>query len=291
MERLIHSESLHEYHKTHRAAFTLVELLVVIAIIGILIGMLLPAVQSVRETARRCACASNLAQLGLATHNYEYSMETLPPGVINPNGPIPAVELGQHTSFLVLLLPYIEQSAIANNFDVKLGAYAPANAQARAKEIELFLCPSFFIYCNDSGTAGATNYAGCHHGTEASIDADNNGVLFLNSSLAYDEIADGGSNTIMIGEFMPHGYTLGWASGTRSSLRNSSGIERTKDWRLAEKMPPPPTNVVGGFGSFHPGGAQFCFAGGEVKFLSTMIDTKLLNNLGDRADGKMLDRF
>ena len=271
--------------------FTLVELLVVIAIIGILIGMLLPAVQSVRETARRCACASNLAQQGLAVHNYEYSMEKLPPGVINPKGPIATVEIGQHTSFLVLLLPYIEQTAIANNFDIKLGAYAPANALARAKEIELFICPSYFLSINDAGTAGATNYAGCHHATETPIDADNNGVLFLNSSIAYDDITDGGSNTILIGEFLPHGYTLGWASGTRSSLRNTSVIYSPEDWQIQSKQNPPPANFVGGFGSFHPTGSQFCFAGGEVKFLPTFTDVKLFNNLGNRADAVMLDDF
>ena len=274
-----------------RIGFTLVELLVVIAIIGIMIGMLMPAVQSTRESARRCACANNLAQLGMALHNYEYAMETLPPGVINPNGPIASVATGQDVGFLVLMLPYIEKGNIANNFDVKVGTYAPGNALARAIEIELFVCPSEYVDSNTAGTAGASSYAGCHHGSEAPIDVDNNGVLYLNSAIAYDDITDGSSNTIMVGEFLPHEDTLGWASGTRSSLRNTSKIIPRPSVARGVAAPVVAPNIVGGFGSRHPGGAQFCLAGGEIKFLSNYIDPKIFSNLGNRKDGAMLGRL
>ena len=292
--KMIHtcfSTKPHRRRRFSSIGFTLVELLVVIAIIGILIGMLLPAVQAIRETARRCACANQVAQLGMAVHNYEYSMETLPPGVTDPNGPIASVELGQHIGFIVHLLPYMEQTAIANNFDISIGAYGAANAAARAQEIELLICPSFHVSANNAGTAGATNYAGCHHGSEAPIDADNNGVLFRNSAIAYDDITDGGSNTILIGEFLPFSRTLGWASGTRSSLRNTGTFMKHSDWLLADRAPLPPPNTVGGFGSMHPAGAQFCMAGGEVRFISTMVDPKVFSNLGNRADGVMTGRF
>ena len=112
--------------------FTLVELLVVVAIIGILIGMLLPAVQQVREAARRTACLNNLAQIGLGLHNFEYAHEHFPAGVLDTKGPILSAPQGQHTGFLVQLLPFIEQRGIFDRFDQDLGAYAQANAAARA---------------------------------------------------------------------------------------------------------------------------------------------------------------
>jgi prepilin-type N-terminal cleavage/methylation domain-containing protein len=88
-----------------RRGFTLVELLVVIAIIGILVALLLPAVQSAREAARRVQCLNNVAQLGLAVHNFEFHFEHLPPGVVNPDGPIRSEPQGQHVSWIVQILP------------------------------------------------------------------------------------------------------------------------------------------------------------------------------------------
>ena len=274
-----------------RPAFTLVELLVVIAIIGILIGMLLPAVQQVREAARRVTCANNIAQLGIAIHNFEFGIERLPAGTQNKTGPIRSEAIGQHVSFLVELLPYIEQYGIAKNFDIPLGTYAAPNAPARQMVIPTFNCPSFGYHENEDETAGLTNYAGCHHSVEKPIDTDDNGVLFLNSNIGYGDILDGSNNTILIGEMLPMSDGLGWASGTRASLRNSSEIMDVDAWQLARTSPSEPVDVVGGFGSLHPGGAQFCLAGGGVIFLTNTIDPPLFQNLGDRADGAMMGEF
>ena len=200
--------------KRRRGGFTLVELLVVIAIIGILVGMLLPAVQQVREAARRTNCLNNVAQLGLATHNYEFAREMLPPGVANvKKGPILTEEIGEHVGFLVELLPFIEQRGIARRFDKKLGTYAAANVPARNQSIGLLSCPSF--WGGGRGTLGVpyTNYGGCHHEDETQIANDNNGVLYLNSRIALADIYDGMSNTLMIGEMLPLMDSLGWASG------------------------------------------------------------------------------
>jgi prepilin-type N-terminal cleavage/methylation domain-containing protein len=277
--------------RNQQLGFTLVELLVVIAIIGILIGMLLPAVQQVREAARRCVCANNIAQLGLAIHNYEFGMEHLPAGVTDNGGaPILTQEIGQHVSFLVELLPFIEQPGIYNNFDTAIGTYAVANAPAREMQIPTYNCPSFRFQINSTITAGVTNYAGCHHDIEAQIDKDNNGVLFLNSKIRYADITDGSSNTILVGEFLPTEDSLGWASGTRSSLRNTGVIIDMSDWELLNRVPEP-ADVVGGFGSSHPGSANFCLSDGSVHPLSNGIEAKLFTYLGHRADGEMMGTF
>lgn len=276
-----------------RSGFTLVELLVVIAIIGILVGMSLPAVQQVREAVRRSTCMNNLAQLGLAIHNYELSWEHFPAGVQNETGPITADEVGKDVGFLVLLLPYIDQYGIANNFDIEAGTYAAANAPARLRTIGLLICPSSgdLDKLNTAKTAGLTNYAGCHHGSETPIDLKNNGLLFLNSKIKYFDIKDGSSNTVLLGEKLSGTTDLGWASGTRSSLRNTSELLSVRQWISLQRGPQDESaalDFVGGFGSYHPGGSSFCFADGSVRFLRTGINATLFENLGNRADGAMM---
>ena len=270
-------------------AFTLVELLVVIAIIGILVGLLLPAVQAAREAARRCACMNNIAQLGLAIHNQEFNSERLPSGVLNPTGPIRNEAIGQHISWCVQILPQMEQSSIYSNFDQAAGAYAAVNAAARRQRIPTLLCPSSPNNYEKEEIA-ITNYAGCHHDVEAPIDADNNGVLFLNSRLRFSQILDGSSQTIMLGEMFSRREDLGWASGTSASLRNTGNFETPlrNNSRTSKADEPSGTLVVGGFGSYHTGGAQFAFADGSVHFLSQSIDKGIFSKLGNRADGEML---
>ena len=141
---------------------------------------------------------------------------------------------------------------------------------------------------NVDATAALTNYAGCHHGSETPIDADNNGVLFLNIKIRFSDIADGSSNTILIGEILPAADSLGWASGTRASLRNAGSLLESNDSEAFDLTLIEGTDEVGGFSSRHPGTVQFVFVGGAVKALTRSFDPVIFGNLGNRADGAMM---
>lgn len=121
-----------------RRGFTLIELLVVIAIVGVLVGLLLPAIQRVREAANRMSCANNLKQIGLACHSYEGSYGCLPPGSGNMGA-----GAANGASILILVLPYLEQANLYNQFDFNQDvSIAAANYTARIQEVKFFLCPS-----------------------------------------------------------------------------------------------------------------------------------------------------
>jgi len=275
-----------------RKAFTLVELLVVIAIIGILVALLLPAVQAAREAARRISCANNLTQLILAVHNYEMTCRMYPPGTINDRGPIVHEAKGYHHNWLTQLLPYIEERSTFEHVDFSVGVYHANNAEVRKRRVAVHRCPSD---PSDSNEIRMCGYAGLHHNVDAPIDADNNGIFFLNSDTCYEDVSDGSAHTIFIGEkVIDPDLDLGWMSGTRSTLRNT-GLRLCADLdrllgrhRLASGDKEPGEAIVGGFGSYHPGGAQFAFGDGHVTFLPETIDPEPLQQLGHRADGKLL---
>ncbi|MGC1273830.1 MAG: DUF1559 domain-containing protein [Planctomycetaceae bacterium] len=311
---------------TLRRGFTLIELLVVIAIIAVLIALLLPAIQAVREAARRTQCQNNLAQIALALHNYEMAFETLPPGTVNASGPIvnkPSKD-AYHVSWTVQILPCIELSTVFNHFDFSAGVYDPRNLAPQQRTIETFVCPSDNTARLDD-LRTASNYAGVHSGVSRPIDVDQDGLLFLNSSVGYDDIPDGTSYTLAVGEkIVGLDDVWGWASGTRDTLRNSGTLAggapgplfqppQTIGMHTGSKMNPsasadgeageetaddtPPTDpsdralIVGTFSSRHTGGGQFAFADGSVRFLSGSANPMTFQNLCSRNDGSMPDGF
>ena len=315
---------------TRQAGFTLIELLVVIAIIAVLIALLLPAVQQAREAARRTQCKNNLMQIGLALNNYMMAHETLPPGTQNDTGPIQSKEgAGYHMSWITQILPYLEHQNIYNHIDFNKSVYDPANVPARQQRISSFLCPSDGS-AGVSPTAAATCYYGIHNDFETPIDVNQNGFLFLNSSIRYEQITDGSSNTIYVAECrLNTGSDLGWMSGTRSSLRNlvvatpnnppaaaslgddgagnalsaaqpeqtfrlhATSLSNINGSNLRQELADMEAGreFVGGPSSFHVGGGHFVMGDGAVRFISQNIDPKTFRNLGHRSDGEMLKDF
>ncbi len=283
--------------------FTLVELLVVIAIIGILVALLLPAVQAAREAARRMQCTNNLCQLILAVQNYDMAFRAYPPGTTDKKGPIVNQPKGYHHDWISQILPYIEENNTFNHIDFSVGVYDKKNATVRSVMMPLLNCPSDGAgYQTEK--IGLTNYAGCHNDVEAPIDVDNNGIFFLNSAVRYRDVKDGSSHTIFIGEkALPAPRStltdLGWMSGTRATLRNmgrliNADLQRNQGVRMglptqpAEAKPENPDLFVGGFSSYHPGGANFAFGDGHVTFLSENAKVEFLQQLANRADGKLI---
>jgi prepilin-type processing-associated H-X9-DG protein len=272
----------------------------VIAIIGILVALLLPAIQAAREAARRASCLNNVTQLNLAAHNYEFSFEALPPGVTDAKGPIRSEPQGQHVSWMVMLLPYMEENVIYRQFDQAAGAYAAANAKIRGARLAIAVCPSYpGEALIEENTIAITTYAGCYHDVEAPIDVDNHGLMFLNSHVRFDEIYDGSTHTLLIAEKLVRPDDLGWVSGTRATLRNTSKIEirqpqfgqvvetedEPKDADVAESL------FVGGFGGYHPGVINAAFADGSTRAIAVNIDPAIWRLAGNRADGEIVDAF
>jgi prepilin-type N-terminal cleavage/methylation domain-containing protein len=299
-----------------RGGFTLIELLVVIAIIAVLIALLLPAVQQAREAARRTQCKMQLMQITLALQSYHDAQGSLPCGSVNETGPIRNEAEGYHHSWYTGLLPYLDLTPVFARIDPTASIYGAENAEARGVVVPIFLCPTDpAARTSVSGGAGLTNYAGVHHPYEAPIDTTNHGVLFLNSRVRFEDVPDGVSHVLFVGEIKRAAGDLGWASGTRGTLRNGGRpINRTPggspyyndpqltaldvelnsvrfDDSVSADARSDAALLVGGFGSHHTGGGQYALGDGSVRFLSENIDPETHYRLLDRADGKAEGEF
>ncbi len=231
-------------NRNSRPAFTLVELLVVIAIIGVLVALLLPAIQFAREAARRTQCANNIGQLILAVNHYEMAQTVYPAGTIDAKGPILNARAGFHHNWLVQSLPYMEQENVWNAVDKSKSIYHAKNSSVLNFQGRIWWCPS------QAGWGGTdSSYAACHHDAEAPIDVDNNGVFFLNSRVRYHDVKDGTSNTIFLGEKRSDFGDFEWCSGTRGTLRNTGSTINFLPAILAMGTPggatvPPPVDPL-----------------------------------------------
>ena len=293
---------IHYRHPRH--GFTLVELLVVIAIIGVLVALLLPAVQSARESARRMSCQNNLKQLGLATLNYEAAVGYLPPPKIGP-------QFTDQGSTLVLLLPYLEQSNIYTLFDTEKTVLDPVNAAVASQTVDVFLCPSMTM--PDDFVPGGTLAPGSYI-----ISARTNRVPALNDGafdsatddvyqLGTNDITDGLSNTFLIGEmnyaFQEYEPALPIdepaTPGTLSSFAWSDGYWAKSMGYLEASKPGLFNNskdYLGGlnsrvFRSDHPGGVHFVMLDGSVRFITDESNPDVRQALVTRAGEEIVTTF
>lgn len=267
-----------------RPGFTLVELLVVIAIIGVLVGMSVPAMQNMRELARRSNCEQNLVSLSLAMSSYSSRNGHYPIGTLAAEGPIRNEPDGYHHNWISGLLPMMDARAVYETLDRSVSVYATVNDQVRSLRLPAVQCPT----ANDI-RENSSCYAGLHASTETGIDEDNDGVFRLNLAVRDEDITDGLSQTVFLGETLNRfDLDLGWLSGTRSTLRNAGhaiNAERNKIRGPIDINQKIPATYVGGLASDHPGGVYLLMGSGEYQFRSDSMDQKLLRQLASRSDG------
>jgi prepilin-type N-terminal cleavage/methylation domain-containing protein len=323
----IHADELENDMRSKRG-FTLVELLVVIAIIGILIGMLLPAVQQVREAARRITCANNLRQIGLAMMNYESAYQKFPPGGIwvgpdkLPRGN--RAGRGSGWAWSTFILPFMEQNNIYDGLVLPARMSEEPNRTLVASLIPSVVCPSasnqpsHFKIGNGSEAFAmhdpgitATNYVACAGAFVAGAYYDRpsdrkNGIYAEDSKTGFGDIPDGSSNTILTGEAIYYGIgqsrgapgSFFWDPRWFGSCRHNAGGRADAPealFRIGQRRINPPSfssNSVkrNAFGSNHPGGATFGLADGSVHFVNESIGNNE-TSYNQWANGQVLGTF
>lgn len=270
-----------------RKGFTLVELLVVISIVGVLVALLLPAVQFAREAARRAQCGSNLHNIGVALHQFHDVHQHLPPGW---NSDLPEGEPGW--GWAAYLLHHVEQNALLDN-EIDLDAHIdePDNAFARRAVIPIYLCPSdatpsdrFLVsgHCAHDIELGRSNYVGVFGTDEIEDDPGNgSGLFFHNSYLRFADVLDGLSNTLAVGERssrLGDSTWVGMIHGASDAMARIVGS--------CDHVPNHPAGHFDDFSSHHATGAHFVFADGSVHMIGDNIEHAVYQALATRRGGE-----
>ncbi|MDP6720542.1 MAG: DUF1559 domain-containing protein [Pirellulaceae bacterium] len=288
-----------------RKAFTLVELLVVIAIIGILVALLLPAVQAAREAARRMSCSNNMKQIGLALHNYHDTHKRFPMGWIgleaNTNRPLaegqPGWAWGSYS------LPYLEQENVSDNLiQFTRPLLDPVNQAARETYLPVFRCPSDtpaekrFVLGQEGSPAtplvslAAASYIGVFgtfeledcEGLPLGAECRGDGIFYHLSSVRFADILDGTTNTFAVGErSAQYGFSTwtGVAEGGDEAFARVLGI--------ADHPPNDDHGHLDDFSSQHPAGTNFLLADGSVRLITETIDLNIYRAFATRAGGEV----
>lgn len=329
---------------SRRSGFTLIELLVVIAIIAVLISLLLPAVQSAREAARRAQCVNNLKQIGLALHNYESAQGSFPIGLIRYVPPACDTASNRRHTLFAMILPYLEQSNIHAGLNFDFSSGSSRNVTAQEILVNAFVCPSDerstgpintptssgSIGVNQGSYAGSAGtielfryrYSTANAGNCRHIDGD--GAFVISFNYGINNITDGTSNTLFVGEAsrfrgQPASWQFTWSNGdwwaifnapagtltsathgiAYSAVRPNSPLQLTgPNADVAPIIDPDPftwwtkptAQSYGSFGfrSQHPGGVNFMFGDGSVRFIKSTIDLSTYRALSTRRGGEVI---
>ena len=311
---------------SRRAAFTLIELLVVIAIIGVLAGLLLPAVQASREQARRAACTNNLKQIGLALANYVNRNGALPPGYLSVYDPLYQREVGPGWGWASRILPDLEQQPLTDRIQWESPLQAHSLSTARLTGLSIFFCPSddmprtwtatngetwmymgaIYTVSNPICDVAGSNYVGVYGIGEPGVDGD--GVFFRGSCLTPAAISDGLSQTLCVGERsqnlnLGRGMATWVGSVPGANLWSCAPNPNDPDAGTCVKEdasgmilghtgeghgPGDPRGDVNQFLSRHGRGAFFVYCDGHVRYLRNEMNSMVYKALSTRAGNEII---
>lgn len=291
-------------------AFTIVELLIVIAIIGMLVAVLLPAVQSARESARRMTCQNNLRQIGVALSEYEGAHQVYPPGYesrVNDDGS----DGGPGWGWAAIVLREMEQTSLHASIDFSLPIDDPKNERARTQVVASYQCPSdtftdtWMVVSHDRlGNVkrkiceiASANYIGVFGITEPGVDGE--GMFYRNSHVRVKDIEDGISNTFMVGERSHQWCEATWVGAIpEASLfppENSLAVPFVQDasgmvlGHTFEGLPNASGIECNNFSSGHPHGGNFVYVDGHVDFISDLSSMELYLARSTIAGGESVE--